>query len=386
MKSLYLKIVFFAFFGFLAFGHPGELEEIDYFLFLPNSGDRFMNEPVAMIQLDNAARYLKGRNLIPGQIHVHGYAAAAKNDIKPMDLSMERALFVISELQKRGLASDLFSAPAAHGEVDLWGNNTTEAEKNPNRRVILLLDYYFPPAVAFIAGEGAVKPERPAHDSSSLFWIIIILLLFLLGIALIAAHFFLASQHKEKSTIPPQSSGLLNPRHESSGEAVKKQDECNAPIPLIPAPAAIEEPLIADIMTVDLAEIFTAANDITDTDWQKTAALNLNAADMSDDDEAKKDKSMGSKFMDLESVIREVISNIPLGMFFDVHTIVEKLLQEHDDVYLTNVGNYTSAAHYHSRISSIIGHHINIVEKAGNSYSKNIHDKFNECHLFRRKM
>ena len=88
--------------------------------------------------------------------------------------------------------------------------------------------------------------------------------------------------------------------------------------------------------------------------------------------------------MDLEKAIRQIVSGIPAGTFFDVHTITQKLLQDHDDVYLENVGNYSSAAQYHSKISAIIAQETDMVETAGNSYSKNIHDKFSECHLFKR--
>jgi len=89
--------------------------------------------------------------------------------------------------------------------------------------------------------------------------------------------------------------------------------------------------------------------------------------------------------MDLEKAVREIISCVPSDAFFDVHTVVEKLLQEHDDVYLMNIGHYTSAAQYHSKISSIIAQETDIAEKVGDSFSKNIHDKFSECHLFKRK-
>ncbi|MCL1818474.1 MAG: hypothetical protein FWG35_06045 [Spirochaetaceae bacterium] len=88
--------------------------------------------------------------------------------------------------------------------------------------------------------------------------------------------------------------------------------------------------------------------------------------------------------MDLEKAIRHIVSGIPVGTFFDVHTVTQKLLQDHDDVYLANTGNYTSAAQYHSKISTIIAQETDKVEKAGNSFSKNIHDKFSECHLFKR--
>jgi len=89
--------------------------------------------------------------------------------------------------------------------------------------------------------------------------------------------------------------------------------------------------------------------------------------------------------MDLEKAVREIISGVPSDAFFDVHTVVEKLLQEHDDVYLMNIGHYTSAAQYHSKISAIIAQETDIAERAGDSFSKNIHDKFSECHLFKRK-
>ncbi|MCL2232708.1 MAG: hypothetical protein FWB99_06480 [Treponema sp.] len=88
--------------------------------------------------------------------------------------------------------------------------------------------------------------------------------------------------------------------------------------------------------------------------------------------------------MELEEAVREIVTGMPLDVSFDVHTVVEKLLQEHDDVYLTNIGHYTSASQYHSKISAIVAHNTDIVERAGNSFSKNIHDKYSECHLFKR--
>jgi len=363
MKKMYLKMVFIVFSGFLAFGHPNDQNEINFLLFAPNSGDRFANETQAIQQLDDLAVYLKGRDIAPGKIHVHGYAAAAKNDIDPMNLSRDRALFVISELQNRGLARDLFSAPVAHGEVNLWGSNITEEDKTPNRRVIILLDDFYLAAAAPITGAGA------AHDSrAQFFWILLILLLFLLGIALIAAHIFFASKHKKKIlTAPPQSSGALTPRRESGSGTFNEQEQTKAYKPIA---AQKEEPRIVIVNTVPavLAAIPAAASDRTGAASQKNAGINAD------------------KYMPLEKALREIIFLIPLGTFFDVHTIVELLLQKHDSVYLMNVGRYTSAAMYHSRISALIGHEVDLVDKAGNSYSKNIHAKFSECHIFRRKM
>ena len=140
MKKLSLVSFFLLFIALSAFSEPENPEEIDYLLFLPDESNQFINEAQAMIQLDNLAKYLLGRNLTPGQIYVYGYAAFAENDIDPVHLSRERALFVIGELQKRGVSRNLFSTPVGHGSVDLWGGNTNEDDKSPNRRVRVVLD------------------------------------------------------------------------------------------------------------------------------------------------------------------------------------------------------------------------------------------------------
>jgi hypothetical protein len=140
MKKLHLISVSLFFICFLVFGEAEEQEEIDYLLFLPNSGNMFVNEAQAMVQLDNIAKYLAGRDIASGQINVYGYTAAAVNDIDSVSLSRDRALFVINELQRRGVPRNLFSEPVGHGEVDLWGGNTSEESRSPNRRVRVVLD------------------------------------------------------------------------------------------------------------------------------------------------------------------------------------------------------------------------------------------------------
>jgi len=355
-KKLYLVMVLLAFFGFPVSGDTGEQEEIAFLLFLPNSSNEFIDEELAMLYLDKLAWYLLDMNLTPGQIHVHGYAATAKNNIEPMDLSMNRALFLLEELQERGVPAALFSDAVAHGEVDTWGNNLTEEGRNLNRRVRILLDTYSPPpatitiiadADADINHETVVQAmhEMPVDESRTRIPWWIILLLLVIGLLLIAALIFC----------------LINRKNRSDDETVDEQTGDYEPIT-----AAGREASIVDAAPLAAAAIPLAINISANEDWKKTSFINR------------------SNFMDLEKTVREIISGIPMEAFFDVHTIIEKLLQEHDEVYLVSVGNYTSAAHYHSRISSII-RDTDIVETVGNSYSKNIHDKFSECHLFRRK-
>ena len=140
MKKLYFVFIFFIFCVFSVFGNNDNREEVGYFLFMPNSGNRFSNEEQAFIQLNNLAQYLSEKNLKPGQIIVYGYAASAPNNFKSDDLSIERALTVIEELQKRGISKDLFAAPVGHGAVYLWGGNANENDRKLNRRVRILLD------------------------------------------------------------------------------------------------------------------------------------------------------------------------------------------------------------------------------------------------------
>jgi hypothetical protein len=139
MKKRYFVFIFNVFCCIAVFGDLGMQEEVDFLLFSPNSGNRFENEEKAFIQLDNLAQYLLGKNLNPGQILVYGYAAYAPNEIKSDDLSRERALTVMNELQKRSISKELFSDPVGYGAVYLWGNNDTENTRKLNRRVRVLL-------------------------------------------------------------------------------------------------------------------------------------------------------------------------------------------------------------------------------------------------------
>ena len=359
MKKLLFLTSFLTLAVFTATGDTAGQIELGFLLFLPNSSDRFVNDTQASIRLDNLAEDLTKRNLSPGQIHIHGYAAAAKNDIESVELSRARARFVMAELQRRGVPYNLFAEAKAHGEVALWGNNTSEAERNPNRRVRVMVDSNMP-----MPAGGATR--------AALLWILLILLLLLLGLALIAAHFFLAAKRRKESVYNYESyydshNDPYNEPTDTAPRGVPRNKESSIESYCSSASETRGSPLGAVSMAAAAAPAKTI--DIAKDDKQASGIINIKRG----------------KFAGLEKAIWEMVFGIPSGLFFDVHTIVEKLLQEHDDVYLSNVGHYTSAAQYHSRISAIIGHDTDIVEKAGNSYSKNIHDKFSECHLFRRK-
>ncbi|MCL2381523.1 MAG: hypothetical protein FWC64_08000 [Treponema sp.] len=332
MKKLFCAALFFTLLGFQVFGDADGREEIDFLLFSPNSGSAFVNETQAMYQLDNLARYLMDRNLMPGQIHIYGYAAAVKDAVDPVDLSRDRALFTMSELRNRGVPGNLFSPPVALGEVDFWGSNLSEEGRVLNRRVRILVDYVPPPVLA-AGGDAAPLAVFPADElRPGVPWLLLLLLL--LAVVIIAAVVFFAFRCRKTAGKPG------------------KVMEHAAPDPFAAICAS------------------AAADGSIDEDWEEAPPLKT---------------GKDSKFADMKKAIRDIISGIPLGAYFDVHAVIQKMLQEHDDVYLMNVGNYTTAAHYHSRISAIIAE-TGMVDKAGNSCSKNIHAKFSECHLFRRKL
>ena len=165
MKKMYLTFIFFVFCGFFVFGDTDMREEVDFLLFSPNSGNRFENEEQAFIQLNNLAKYLSNKNPRPGQIIVYGYAAYAPNEIKSSDLSIERALTVMYELQKRGISEELFADPVGYGAVYLWGNNDNESARKLNRRVRVLLDGESPmPVTQEIINAEADHPKvKPAN-------------------------------------------------------------------------------------------------------------------------------------------------------------------------------------------------------------------------------
>ncbi|MDR2943431.1 MAG: hypothetical protein LBV17_12680 [Treponema sp.] len=196
MKKLYI-IIFLIFWGTVAFADTGNQKEIDFLLFLANSDNQFADNAQAITHLDTVAHYLKGRNILPGQIYVYGYAANVTNNIDPIHLSTNRALFVIHELQRRGIGSNLFADPVGYGQVNLWGGNTNEPDRSPNRRVrILVEDTILTPALAVTEPVAVIPPEKPAEEPSYsfLWWLLPLPLL-----AAIAAIIFFEYRRKKNA-------------------------------------------------------------------------------------------------------------------------------------------------------------------------------------------
>ena len=209
MKKIVVILAFIILCSVALYGDESEEQEaIGYLLFLPNSSTSFVNEELAMAELDTLADYLMDRNLESGQIAILGYAAIVPNAIDPLDLSIRRAQFVQDELLKRGLEAALFADPIGYGEVDLWGDNSAEADRSPNRRVRILLGGGVEVTPSLVASTPVLAPAAPvaaapvaaASDAGARrfpWWLLLPLLLLLLLLII-----FLSRRKKKSEETP----------------------------------------------------------------------------------------------------------------------------------------------------------------------------------------
>ncbi|WP_417200558.1 hypothetical protein [Bizionia sp.] len=82
----------------------------------------------------------------------------------------------------------------------------------------------------------------------------------------------------------------------------------------------------------------------------------------------------------MENAIQNIIkTKIPKGCIFDAHTIIEHLIQNDSDIYLSTYQNNWTTKYYHSEISKKITSLEEIlIKRQGDSWSQNIHNKFTQ--------
>jgi len=80
----------------------------------------------------------------------------------------------------------------------------------------------------------------------------------------------------------------------------------------------------------------------------------------------------------MKNAIQTIIQDqIPKGCNFDAHTIIEYLIQNQSDIYLSSYKNDWTTEFYHSIISKEIAHFEDtILARVGQSWSLNIHKNF----------
>ncbi len=90
----------------------------------------------------------------------------------------------------------------------------------------------------------------------------------------------------------------------------------------------------------------------------------------------------------MKELLQDIITqHVPQGCIFDAHSIIEYLIQNHSDVYLSSFKNGTTES-YHSVISKNIDSFDGIIidrMRDNESWSSNIHNKFtkNACWIKR---
>jgi len=80
----------------------------------------------------------------------------------------------------------------------------------------------------------------------------------------------------------------------------------------------------------------------------------------------------------MKNIIQSIIQDkIPKQCIFDAHSIIEYLIQNQSDNYLSSHQKGWSTKFYHSEISRTIASFEGIIiKRVGNSWSLNIHKKF----------
>ena len=88
----------------------------------------------------------------------------------------------------------------------------------------------------------------------------------------------------------------------------------------------------------------------------------------------------------MKTTIQAIIQDFDCGTVFDAHAIIQYLIQNNSDLYLSSYGNNVSTELYHSHIAKIIASFEGslITRIQGESWSKNIRDNFTKCTCWQR--
>lgn len=204
-------------------------EDLGYVIFMPDKST-FANPSNAAKVFDQIADTLKTRETENARLLISGYTADVDNGVDEWKLSKDRAKQVVSELEKRGINASLFASDG-YGSTYKWGDNTTESQRRPNRRVTVIFEQIIQndepavltPPVPFHADEPpAPEPvstppvsstrasviQQPEQKGSFPLWIIFIIVVFIVIIALIVIIIRALTPPKAKDFDGGSSSGF----------------------------------------------------------------------------------------------------------------------------------------------------------------------------------
>ncbi len=87
----------------------------------------------------------------------------------------------------------------------------------------------------------------------------------------------------------------------------------------------------------------------------------------------------------MEPIVKKIIEEVKPGFFFDAHFVISRLIETDSDNYLKEfTGGGTHS--YHGKLAQAIKSFEGVLveQQEGQSWSKNIHDNYSECSLWKR--
>ena len=87
---------------------------------------------------------------------------------------------------------------------------------------------------------------------------------------------------------------------------------------------------------------------------------------------------------DIKETIQEIIKDISKETIFDIHAIIEYLMQYHSDVYLSSYQSGWTTEDYHREISKVVSSFEGTIAREGRSWSLNIRKNFSENNCWRK--
>jgi hypothetical protein len=97
----------------------------------------------------------------------------------------------------------------------------------------------------------------------------------------------------------------------------------------------------------------------------------------------------GGNMNPIERIIRQLVSRVKKGYFFDSHYIIDTLIRDHSDIYMQFVAQHVVRSkvteHIHGAIAKLIGKNTGLVRRVTDkSFSYNIRGKASSCVLWEK--
>lgn len=93
----------------------------------------------------------------------------------------------------------------------------------------------------------------------------------------------------------------------------------------------------------------------------------------------------------MQLTVEKIVRDIPSGMVFDSHYVIDTLIKEHSDIYLSFAAQrypagQVTTANFHAQIAVVIRGLASLITQPNlKSWSYTIHGTASECELWQRR-